>query len=88
MEELIFDYLKNTGLNPFSVLQFNLGDIELMKISFYISSDIDKLEDLLDYHYSSDRSGLVIFESTQTVLIKGSILNKLIKKISEWKSKI
>lgn len=85
MEELIFDYLKSIGLNPFSVLLFNLGDVEMAKISFYIRKDLDKMEDILDYHYSSDRSGLIIFEKTQTILLRRTILNNLIKKVLEWK---
>ena len=86
MEELILDYLRNEGLNPFSVLHFELEGIELIKVSFYIESDLDRLENLLDYHYSSDKSGLIIFNSTHTVLIKGFILDKLIKKVFGWKS--
>ena len=76
MEELILDYLKNEGLNPFSVLHFELEGIELIKVSFYIESDLDRLENLLDYRYSSDKSGL----------IKGFILDKFIKKVFGWKS--
>ena len=86
MEELIFDFLKDNGLFPFSVLYFTIKNVELLKISFYGEPDLDKLEELLDYHYSSDKSGLIEFERTHTVLIKGSILSRLINLVSKWKS--
>ena len=86
MEELIFDFLKNNEFFPFSILYFTIKDIELLKISFYRKADLNKLEELLDYHYSSDRSGLIEFERTNTVLIKGSIFSKLINLVSKWKS--
>ena len=86
METLILDFLKSHGLNPFSVLYFTLNSVKLIKISFYINSDIEKFEELMDYRFSSDKSSLMEFNHDNTILIKGIFLSKLLKMIEEeWK---
>ena len=87
MEALVLDYLRSLGLNPFSALYFRVGDTDILKLSFYEFHDLDRLKDILDYKYSSDRSGYTEFEKNNTVLLKGLLLLKLIKGIEEWSNK-
>ena len=87
MEALVLDYLRSLGLNPFSALYFRVGDTDILKLSFYGFHDLDRLKDVLDYKYSSDRSGYTEFEKHNTVLLKGLLLSKLIRGIEKWSNK-
>lgn len=87
MESLTFDYLKDHGFNPFSILFFRIGDVDIMKLSFYDFQDLDKLKEILDYKYSSDKLGYIEIEKHNTVLLKGLLLSILIREVKKWNSK-
>jgi hypothetical protein len=87
MESLTLSYLKNRGFNPFSVLYFSVGGTDLIKLSFFDSKDLDQLRELLDYKYSSDKSGYIEIKEHNTVLLKGLLLKKLTEEVKEWSNR-
>lgn len=87
LERLFMQFLLSKNLHPFSVLYFIIKKETFIKISFYSEEEIDELEELLDYKYFSDRSGLVEIRDSRTVLLRGMILNKFINLAEKWDSK-
>ena len=76
MESIIYGFLVNKGITPFSVLCFELLGKELAKISFYGEISLNKFKDLLDYDYLSCKSDLIEVKEF-SVIIKGPVLEKL-----------
>lgn len=82
IEEKILDYLVKNEIYPYSVVmcsEFN----KLLKLSFYIESDIDDVLKMIDYKYLSNKSGILIHRNGCTLLLEGFGLEKFLSCINQ-----
>ena len=76
IEELIQNYLVKKNIYPFSVIY--IPSHNLLKMSFYLDSDIEDILTGIDYEHLCDRTGIVVIKETNTVLFSDIGLNRFI----------
>ena len=81
IEEKIWDYLVKNEIYPYSVVMYD--KIKLLKLSFYLESDIDDVLKMIDYKYLSNKSGISIYRNGCTLLLEGFGLEKFLSCINQ-----
>lgn len=81
LEQKIWDYLVKNEIYPYSVVMCD--KIKLLKLSFYIESDIDDVLKMMDYKYLSNKSGISILRNGCTLLLTDFGLEKFLSCINQ-----
>lgn len=63
--------LSNYDINPYSVICSFAFDSGIVSITFYLNSDLLEFLDILDYKNQCDKSGYLILENNNTIILSG-----------------
>ena len=63
--------LSNYDINPYSIICSFAIDSGIVSITFYLSSDLKEFLDILDYKNQCDKSGYLILEDNNTIILSG-----------------
>lgn len=76
IQENIIGKLQSRDLNPFSVIfSYEAGDPGgMLSITFFLREEMMELLDILKYKKQCDKSGWVIIEKTNTIILSGIAL--------------
>lgn len=77
LQDKITAFLVDHNIFPFSVTISYAIDSGILGITFYLRKDLDDFLDLMNYDVLCDKSGYIILENSQTVLVSGLPLVKL-----------
>lgn len=82
VQENMIKYLETFGILPFSVIfTYGLNDGGCLSITFWIKEEIDEFLKLVEYKNLCDKSGYIIVEENNTIMISGFALIDLYSKI-------
>ncbi len=81
VQRAIEDALCELGLYPDDVVYVNTGDLKFLKISFIMKQELPEFLDYLDYKDLADKSGIIVYEQTLTVILRGITLRYFIEKL-------
>lgn len=81
IEEKIWDYLVKNEIYPYSVVMCD--QIKILKLSFYLESDIDDVLKMIDYKYLSNKDGILIHRNGCTLLLTDFGLEKFLSCINQ-----
>ena len=80
VETCVRDFLDRYEIYPYSIIYTKVigrSSSGLLAITTFLSSDIDEILDLLGYRTACDKSGYIIYRSTNTILLTGLALENL-----------
>lgn len=63
--------LSNYDINPYSIICSFAFDSGIVSITFYLNSDLLEFLDILDYKNQCDKSGYLILEDNNTIILSG-----------------
>lgn len=63
--------LSNYDINPYSIICSFAFDNGVVSITFYLNSDLLEFLDILDYKNQCDKSGYLILEDNNTIILSG-----------------
>lgn len=77
IQEDIVDKLDKYDIHPFSVIcSFSIGE-GIISITFYLKQDLTEFLDLLNYKSQCDKTGYLVLEDNNTVILSGLALINL-----------
>lgn len=78
MQESVISALQRYDIYPFSVTcTFGLKSSGILGITFYLKSDLSEVLKILDYQSQCDKSGYLILEDNNTLVLEGMALVNL-----------
>lgn len=70
IQESIIERLSEYDISPFSVIcTFQTEHNGLVAITFFIKPDLNEVLDILDYKNQCDKSGFLIIDETNTLIL-------------------
>ncbi len=63
--------LSSYDINPYSIICSFAFDSGIVSITFYLNSDLLEFLDILDYKNQCDKSGYLILEDNNTIILSG-----------------
>lgn len=77
IQEDIVDKLDKCDIHPFSVIcSFSIGE-GIISMTFYLRQDLTEFLDLLNYRSQCDKTGYLVLEDNNTVILSGLALINL-----------
>lgn len=71
IQDKIEKRLSNYDINPYSIICSFAFDSGIVSITFYLNSDLLEFLDILDYKNQCDKSGYLILEDNNTIILSG-----------------
>lgn len=85
VQEKVIDFLGKLNIMPFSVVfTYGLEDGGTLSITFWIKNEINELLERIDYNSICDKTGYLILEENNTILISGFALMDFYSKINQY----
>lgn len=70
IQEIIIEKLSEYNISPFSVIcTFQTEHNGLVAITFFINSDLKEVLNLLDYDNQCDKTGFLVIDQTNTLIL-------------------